>query len=289
MDPLIPAVRWFDHEGNYLGGVEAAGSGPGEVRNPWAIAVSGNELAIVDPPNRRMSVYDLSSDEVRLKNEIVQAWSNLGGTRNVCGSEGRWYAHYVAAGGLIHVLASTGEVLRSFEDAAEVSVDEYGPMAFMAAPHLNARQLACVEDEEIVVSWGPNGQALSAYRSDGTLVWRKVIDDLRPGRLVVRRNANGAVGLSVDAAPEGWHQGVSAVSWNEESILVQYRLVYAATEEPANQQVDSIVSILVSLETGEELGRTTELPAISDVWGDFVYSYQNEPFPRVIIFRKRTG
>jgi hypothetical protein len=82
---------------------------------------------------------------------------------------------------------------------------------------------------------------------------------------------------------------VSAVSWNEESILVQYRLVYAATEEPANQQVDSIVSILVSLETGEELGRTTELPAISDVWGDFVYSYQNEPFPRVIIFRKRTG
>jgi hypothetical protein len=45
-------------------------------------------------------------------------------------------------------------------------------------------------------------------------------------------------------------------------------------------------SIQVSLETGEELARTVELPIIADIRGDMVYTYENEPYPRVVLLRR---
>ena len=59
VDSQVPAVRAFDHQGNYLFDVGRSGQGPGEYSQPLALAVdSDGRVLVTDIGGARMNIYD---------------------------------------------------------------------------------------------------------------------------------------------------------------------------------------------------------------------------------------
>ena len=59
VDSQVPAVRAFDHQGNYLFDVGRTGQGPGEYSQPMGLAVDADGRVIVtDVSGARMNIYD---------------------------------------------------------------------------------------------------------------------------------------------------------------------------------------------------------------------------------------
>ena len=65
VDSQVPAVRAFDHQGNYLFDVGRTGQGPGEYGQPMALAVDGDGRVIVtDIAGARMNIYDAEGNSL---------------------------------------------------------------------------------------------------------------------------------------------------------------------------------------------------------------------------------
>lgn len=65
VDSQIPAVRAFDHQGNFLFDIGRTGQGPGEYSRPVGIAVKDNgQVLITDLQGARLSVFDTEGNGV---------------------------------------------------------------------------------------------------------------------------------------------------------------------------------------------------------------------------------
>lgn len=69
VDSQAPAVRAFDHQGNYLHDIGRTGQGPGEYSRPMAMAVdAGGRVLVTDIAGARMNIYDAAG-------ETLESWS----------------------------------------------------------------------------------------------------------------------------------------------------------------------------------------------------------------------
>ncbi len=58
VDPSKPALSIFDSSGRFVRQLGREGSGPGEYREPYSIAWIGKSLALLDPRNGRLGLFD---------------------------------------------------------------------------------------------------------------------------------------------------------------------------------------------------------------------------------------
>lgn len=69
VDSQVPAVRAFDHQGNFLFNVGRTGQGPGEYSRPMALAVDADgRVLVTDIGGARMNIYDADG-------ETLESWS----------------------------------------------------------------------------------------------------------------------------------------------------------------------------------------------------------------------
>jgi len=65
VDSQVPAVRAFDHEGNFLNQIGGVGQGPGEYSRPIGLAVDGEgRVLVTDLQGARMNVFDAEGNRI---------------------------------------------------------------------------------------------------------------------------------------------------------------------------------------------------------------------------------
>jgi hypothetical protein len=282
LDAQSSAVGWFGADGGYRGGITSRGQGPGELSRPTALAFMGDRLAVMDPRNARLGLYRPGSQGIEYLHALSGSFSTLDAVRNLCGLDGRWYVRSRSDGMMIHAVDSTGVVLRSFQQEVPVDAETFGPFLDVVRPQISAGHIACMHEPPTVVSVETFTRVVRAYGPEGELRWERELEGIRPLRFEI--SERGGLGLS-DPLEEGSHAGRSIVGWNEESVLVQYAVELPGSI-PEGQDYHGVVSIELSLATGEELGRTDALPLVAETAGDLVYAFENEPYPRVIVLRR---
>lgn len=284
LDGQAATVAWFDSAGGFVGGIRSRGAGPGELVRPLAMAVAeADQLAVLDPANARLSIYRMAAPALTYEQGVRGPWSNLAGGRNICGVAGRWYVRNPRDGFLIHEIDRAGEIVRSFEAADTVSTDEFGGFTPIVAPQKNAGSILCLPDRSMIVSLGVHSSRVRAFTLDGELVWESEPVDIRPIQFVV--TPAGALRGEVDP-DKGAHIGRSVSRWTPETVLVQY---VRRLDEPVPEDRDfhGIESLELAIGSGEEVGRSDRLPLVADTKGRLVYSYENLPYPRARVLRRR--
>lgn len=280
LDRQAVAVRWFNATGEYLAGITSRGQGPGELQSPWAMSLTADgRLGVVDSGNGRISTYRVASGELAYEGEAPVVLSPYGSNqRNLCGIGERWFLYQQDQGFVVREYGLDGQEVRTFQPALRLPAEEFGVMTQFAEPAMNSGMLLCAADRSLVVSVPIRSDTVRAYSAaDAALVWQRPLEGISPEPYVL----DDRPGFPQES--DGAHVGVSLVRWDANSLLVQYRFWAGNRADP---DVTRMESIQVSLETGEELARTVELPIIADIRGDMVYTYENEPYPRVVLLRR---
>jgi hypothetical protein len=91
LDKNAPHLRVVSETGQLLQTTGRSGSGPGEFRVPWALAMdsAANTLFVLDPANARITEYVLD-DTLRLARTLPTSVINL---RDLCSINGRYYGN----------------------------------------------------------------------------------------------------------------------------------------------------------------------------------------------------
>jgi len=268
-------VRWYDSDGSYRGGLTTKGQGPGEIEIPLAIDVSSDgTLSVLDLGNRRISVYRTTSGDLPFVASMSVPLSPYSyNERNLCRVADRWYLQHLMEGSVIRAYGEDGSVLHSWQTPHPPSEGDLGGLTPIAEIVMNSGMLLCAEDQSRIVAVGLRSETVRAYSLDGALLWERQIEGLVPERYEDLGNPS-----------DGTHVGISLVRWSEGSALIQFEHWTGLRRTPDSVRIESIE---ISLDDGQEVSRTDQLPVIVEVAWPLVYSYENEPFPRVLVLERR--
>lgn len=284
LDQQAATLGWFDLSGGYRGGIRSQGSGPGELSQPTALGVSSSgRVAILDPPNGRYSFYDLTSDGVEYRGSTRDMPTSRG---SICTIDGRFFLRSVYGGYLMHEFDGNGVILNSFGSVRPVSEQQFGPATAMVASQINDGHLACLGDPGRIVSMDTYLPSVRAYSLEGELLWDVELANFRPMQFTPA--PQGGVVFQTD--PEaGSHIGRGVLAWTHRSVLVQYGVTWPLdTPVEVREGVFSAVeSRELSLSTGAELDRTDRLRHLTGARNELFYGFDDLPFPRAFVFRKR--
>ncbi|MEX2529223.1 MAG: 6-bladed beta-propeller [Gemmatimonadota bacterium] len=280
LDTQTPAVRWFGFDGEYRGAVSGVGQGPGELGAPMAIEVTDDDrMGVLDYSNARISVYRGTPEGLEHDGSIrVGALSPYAvNRRSLCAADGDWFVQHMEGDASVLRYDSSGELAGEFRAPIPLPEGGFDRYASIMEPSLNSAILHCARDVGLVVTAGFRSDTVRAFEPSGSELWHRALSGITPEQYQLEP----VFGYASESA--GAHVGVSAVRWSEGSLLVQYRYWSGARGQPDSTRIDSIE---LSLESGEELSRTTALPALLDVRGDLVYTAESEPFPRVRVWER---
>ncbi|MDX6770663.1 MAG: Ig-like domain-containing protein [Elusimicrobiota bacterium] len=142
-------------------GKPKSGSGIGEFKDPWDVAVDGNgDIYVADSGNRRIQVFDSSGTFLRQFGQGV-----FGGESDIRGialtAEGLWVSDKEDKA--IHLFSRAGALLKSIGDADSV-VGEISRMRGVASDHMGA--LYVIEpNRDRTQKFDPQGKGLLAFGS----------------------------------------------------------------------------------------------------------------------------
>jgi hypothetical protein len=264
LDKHSGEIWWFENEPSWRSRIRTHGSAPGELGAPSDLIVIDDSLLLVmDPGNARISKFVRRARGLQPAGEIPH---EHGGA--LCAVGSRLFVNAWIGGHVIHELAATGELLRSFGTLPDAPGSElFGDFQ----PYVSARLLSgpflCVSTPDLVVSVAAGLPAIEAFHLDGTLAWRASLEDFHP--VIYRTTGNRALRATFN--PEtGSHLARSAVRWTRNSMLVQYALIQE--EIPADDLHDQPVdSRLLDLRTGREISRSRAWPLVLGRSAEFVY------------------
>lgn len=281
LDPIAPAVGWFSADGDYLGGIRGRGEGPGELAQPHALeVVSPGRLVVADRRNGRLNRFRFDADGFVPDGIVPGDWFGFPSGRTICSVSGRRFVHRVREGHLLHEVGDDWQPVRSFGPVAPIPREELAVFEDVVLRVLNRGRLECLDSPPMLLWISENLPYVRAFTVEGEQVWEHGFADLRPRDVVLQPG----VGLEVDPV-EGSHEGLSLVRWSEDALLVQYRFwpPEGGVEDGDPLIIDSRV---LSLSTGEELGRTDTLPRIMATRGGLVYSLDDSLYARVVVWSR---
>jgi hypothetical protein len=280
LDLMLATVSLFDGEGRAVG-TTRVGSGPGELRQPWALSMSADgQLYVLDLGNRRISRFAL--DRGALTSLASVPLQNP--ARELCLLGDRIYVGFTRDESMAHEIGSAGEVLRSFAEPPPLpGLEKLGAYEALARQEILKAKLYCDLDRDQVIVVGTSHPLVRAYDPSGTLRWEVTLPDIAP--IGFQIGPDGALGSLIDRE-HGANFVRSMVPWDDSHLLIQYE-VRRSEAAPDDREFYGIDSRLIALDTGVEVARTAGLPHLAAARGERYLIVENVPYPRALVVERR--
>ncbi len=281
LDMAFETVRVFSSTGAPLFEFGRSGNGPLEFRSPVAIwhDEAKGTVIVVDIAH---GVKEFRLDEAG-RPTLLQQTQLKGSARDAC-SYGAGVAALVATPNRTNAASDADHMIQTLPASGEGKTFGEG--------YRSATSLVRYVMAEGVMDCGRNQIVASlsalpfirAFSGDGKPLWVARLSDFVPPRMVESQASNGklAVGLDPTVPPHNSIRKITRIG--SEFYAVQVGLItrqalmdrslYAAME-----------TYLLDAQTGEGVYIGKHLPMLNAVVGDYAYTSETSPFPRVIRFR----
>jgi len=276
-----PGVHLFNSEGGHISSLTEIGLGEGQLDRPSGIAWSmPGRLTLWDPGSSWVSSFDVGLGSLTFRGR----WRAFAfGETGFCSVRDRTYISYWHDGKIIHEFGLEGPVASFGEAPHVVGVDQLGPeLREIAIEELTPSALLCTPRGVMDVSFTQS--LVRLHGEDGQEVWSREIEDFNP--IIAYSDDGIGLGRRFDAG-KGSHLLRSVVPWGDSMVLIQHEV--RMREIPDEGEIIILESRLLSLENGDEMARTRDLPLVSGAQGDRLYLVRDSPLSKVTVVRVDLG
>lgn len=246
IDGLTPRIVAFNSRLEPTAATGRRGGGPGEFREPIALAVvRPGRVAVLDRALRRLSFFDLHEGSSRM--ERAGSIALRMPTEGLCVlGEGQYLIYGFVEGRRLHVIDSVGRAGRSFAPV-------YAGLSSMAAELASAGRMSCDIAADEVVLTSRFLPIVEAFRlSTGERLWT---DTLRPFRPLELTDEGGRV--TIASGPSGY--SVVRSVFHAQGLLIIQAFYDARTD---GARVDTVVTYSREIEGGRWLPYDLRLPLL---------------------------
>ena len=276
MDRKNSEVRVFDYDGSFLGIFGGPGEGPGEFRYPTSyelsVAEKGRKVFVVGFFDAFVEAF-----ERRGRADFAPVLSfpkDLSGEHGCAMNGYFWFFGYSpAVKGVLHKFTYEGERVASFLDYYK-SPREY--ISYMLSRH---GMIACSEEHGVVALNRVNAPAITGYDEEGGKIWQVKLADFDPLQYIEYSDP----GWGWDTPKRGKAQLLSLFSDSSGDFYVWYRVAEGKAFESFADR-GPLFRIDARTGQGTYLGQS---PRVWDIDGDYVFSGSNDPFPHVVIHKRK--
>lgn len=262
-------VRLFDARGQFLQRLGRRGQGPGEFRAPHSLLVTPSDELWIADLQRRLTVFAPSADGHKLARTIPVEI----GIRVMCLLGDELFVNGVTLGDPFAIRAL---------DASAKQVRAFGKVYTSPNALLNAQfaegLLVCDHETDLIIhaSQAALGE-VRAYRRDGRVVWRTVIDGVSSN--IISDSDGGSV--TVQRSPNGAHSLVSLNLVPGVGVVMQYG--FRTPAQMAARETGALLTIVLDAETGVGGLTSTPWPRVGAVSGNRILALFEDPAPRIEI------
>ena len=278
LDDLTYVLRWFDAGGTYLGEAGRQGQGPGEFSAPFSVAVDADGLVhVLDPRNRRISVFGEGAAGLELKNDIPVVPA-----RDLCvlGTR-RFLLMYagLAEGGMIHEVDNLGRTLNSFGELPRADPEmlrRFPTRAGELRDQYGDGLIACDTEYGRIVFAHSISAVVEAYTADGKALWDVSLPDYHQRSFVEGRRP-GSIALAPDPKTNTAHTTAAL------ALVDGY--VYVTLHEGSLADPEGSLELRVlRLRDGVEIARQPAKVLVAGHAPGWVVGFGQTPYPRVVAY-----
>lgn len=275
LDGTDHTVRQFDPRGRHLATVGGPGRGPGDLRDPLTLWHDGaSSLYVVDRYDG-VSHFTTSATGIRYRARFGAALR----ASSLCGLNDLLVVGGYQGGHLLHMITPTGGTRRSF--GARFRIDS---IPGVQSVHDRAEILVACDEPHARVYVAEASQALvRGYDISGRLLWQTELPGYSGYTVRVNRDPPGIAVFS------GAYQTKSLTRLGTDLLVVQARQE-GRRRNPASGTLVieelGIITYILSATRGTVLTTSSSLPMLAAERGDEVVGHTQDPFPRVLRFRR---
>lgn len=275
----------LDQEMRVSGTIGRQGSGPSEFRAPVGVSIIGDSLAVYDAAlgYKRFLLVGPRYDGSRL----VSATPPTVAVQDLCFQpsglfalapsslqQGRERSGDVEP--LVSVIGADGSVIRTFGQS-------------YSSPNALVRRIM----SEGVIGCDARGRALiglvklpfvTAYSQNGDVQRRLRFRDFDISSSLERPNSRGQIAIGVDPETQNMSALSRIVHLEGDVFAVQVSRYQLSRDRRSFPEVE-VQTYLLNISTFEAVSVGNHLPRIGHVDNNYLYSFANDPFPRVVRFR----
>ena len=152
---------------------------------------------------------------------------------------------------------------------------------FLSAVHVQKviGPLLCDVNANRIILVARSMPIVQAWSLEGDSLWRSALAEFEQVMFTVDEQRTLR---PVPPSELGDRIARSVVSLDSSTVLAQYEVWPGGA-----QTFSSIESRAFDVRTGHELARTTLLPTLDALSGELAYSRHNQPFPQVVVLKRR--
>jgi hypothetical protein len=271
LDRAEKRVQFYTLEGRHVATFGRPGAGPGELREPRAIAAGADgSLFVIDPANSRVNVVRWSARDSLAYTE----WRlDFHGTR-ICTLRESIVMSGWREGDLLHRYSYRGEHLRSFYSGRPGD-------APMLRRFLAEHTLACHAERNLILAASPLLGSVQAFDAQGGVRWRVQV----PEFLAVRIEVDPRGSVTYHAPDQrNAHDAIVNVTIVADTVaLVQVGRL--TRETPSVAEAEPVRTHAVHVVTGRLLWSSAAVPRVAAASRVLAVGFSNSPFPSVHVYR----
>lgn len=278
LDAANRMVRVFSAEGVPLATIGRAGDGPIEFRGPVGMWISANGNLLVLDAVHGLKILSLDAQK---RATLVRQLRLKGSARAGC-----------SLGDTVVSLAPTFETLRDDAEDVIVATDLGTGRAWsFGRSYKSETRVVRTVMSEGVVSCDDDGilnslsdlPYLRRFGPDGTLQWTVRLRDFLIGRWIERPTSRGqpSIGLDPDGLPTSVVRRLVSLGGGIHAVQV-------ATMTKEDLQRGSIYGRIETYlldPSGRGVFVGSQFPLLAALFKDTLYGFENDPFPRVLMFK----
>lgn len=279
LDNAFQMVRIFARNGDPAFNIGSEGSGPLDFRSPWSGWVEDDStFAVVDAVLGTKYITSRDRARVSLQRVVPSTAAVTGG----CGANGLLYTYMTTAlpvgkaYPVIRVSDRAGRTIRSFGSA-------YDSESGLVRGVMSEGTVACMPD-------GASIHALSKlpfvryFDRNGEEKWTARFDAFVIGHETYEPDSNGrwAIGIDPDRADHSYTRRITPIGNRFALVQVSSSNLKSMIDRREWMKLDTYV---LDVASGKGLFVSDQLPILSAITGSRAYGFQNDPFPRILVFR----
>lgn len=274
LDGESSEVRVFSIVGRHLQTFGRAGSGPGEFRNPTALASTpGGEILVADL-RRIVQVFRRGPRGYEYRRSMTLPFS----VRSMCYLGNRLFINGAAF--------DDEKIIRAVDDSGKVTA-EFGEIYRSPNPALNYQvatgEIACDPARNLIYYMpGSLLGEVRAFQPTGELVWRVRVTDFLNNRVV---DEGGK--MTVERSPRGANASGS-ITVSSAGVIAQWTHI-SIDQMKAREEPTRVQSVLIDPATGRAASLGTQLPLLAGRRGTMMIEQVEDPVPQLTLRRYSVG